>query len=83
MEAYKYTALQSYHANPEVEFTDVLPVSQNYFANIMGSHVDAARHVDRPIASANSYLDVWYRYSNYQPENYVEPMQNNACALNF
>lgn len=49
--------LQSYYANPEVQFTNVLPVSQNYFANTTDYDVDAAGYVDRPIASARNLLD--------------------------
>ena len=40
----------------------------------MDSYNNVARHVDRPVASANGY----FSYPVYQVQNYTEPMHNTS-----
>jgi hypothetical protein len=86
MAGYPYTSHQFIYNEPNVQFSNTLPMSNvsSYFASAMNPYVNVARFdTSRHIASASNYSnDV--NYANYNSEfNMQKPLLNNMHALNF
>ena len=83
MVGYSYTSDQIYYNEPKVQFANILPMFNSYFASTTNSHVDVARYdTIGHIASASNYSD-GVNYANYNSEFYMQkPLSNNMHALN-